>query len=140
MPREIGSRRGYLTIDALVGLAITTLAVTAAVTLAANTVQRVNQSRDRLTAMRVASDLYEDLYAGRRPDGRHAGETSGRAWTYISQSAATADQPSLARSVRITVDRRTGPDLQLDAVVPPRPAPETLDAPAAGEPATPSLN
>lgn len=140
MPSNVIPRQGYLTIDALAGLAITTLAVTAAVTLAANTVQRVNQSRDRLTAMRVASDLYEDLYAGRRPDGRHAGETSGRAWTYTSQSAATAEQPSLARSVRITVDRRTGPDLQLEAVVPPRPTPEALDAPATGGPATPSLS
>ena len=127
-PDSARSRDGYLTIDALVGLAIAVLAVSAALALAVNVVQRVNQARDRLTATRVASDLYEAIYAGERPDGRHAGETDGRAWTYTSESAATSDQPSLARRVRISVSRRSGGDLTIDAYVPPQPA--EGDAPA----------
>lgn len=115
-------RAGYLTVDALVGLAVATIAVSAAVGLAANVVTRMAQARDRLTAVRVADDLYEDLYAGARADGRHAGTTDGKAWTYNSTSAATDGAPSSARKVRITVDRRFGPDLIVDAYVPPAPA------------------
>lgn len=116
------ARSGYLTVDAMVGLAVTTIAVAAAVGLAANAVARVSQARDRLTAVRIAGDLYEEIYAGERPDGRHAGATDGRTWTYESASAATPERPSLARQVRITVDRRHGPDLVVDAFVPPAPA------------------
>ena len=137
MPRNRGRRGGYLTVDALVGLSITALAVAAALTLAANVVQRVNQARDRLTAVRIAGDLYEDLYAGARPDGRGAGATDGRRWTYSSESASTPERPSLARNVRITVDRRWGPDLEIRAVVPPVPSVEPV---APGAPATRSLN
>lgn len=115
-------RDGYLTIDALVALSITVLAVTAAVTLAANAVSRMAQARDRLTAVRVADDLYEQLYTGERPDGRQSGVTEGRSWTYVSSSAATDGTPSVARRLRIVVDRRFGPDLVIEAVVPPAPA------------------
>jgi len=105
----------------MVALTITVLAVSAAVALASNAVSRMAQARDRLTAVRVADDLYEDLYAGERPDGQQSGTTDGRSWTYISSSAATADTPSVARRLRITVDRRFGPDLVVDAVLPPTP-------------------
>lgn len=122
MPCDRQARGGYLTVDALVGLAVAAIAVAAAVGLASNAVTRLAQARDRLTAVRVADDLYEDIYAGERPDGRHAGATGGRSWTYESTSAATDAAPSLARRVRITVDRRFGGDLVVDAVVPPAPA------------------
>lgn len=124
----------------MVALSITVLAVAAAVALASNAVSRMAQARDRLTAVRIADDLYEGLYAGERPDGQQSGTTDGRTWTYTSTSAATAETPSVARRLRITVDRRFGPDLTVEAVVPPTPnepaepeapeAPDTPDAPA----------
>lgn len=123
----------------MVALAITVLAVAAAVALASNAVSRMAQARDRLTAVRIADDLYEGLYAGERPDGQHSGTTDGRSWTYISTSAATAETPSVARRLRITVDRRFGPDLTIEAVAPPTPnEPAASDAPTA--PATASSN
>lgn len=106
----------------MVALTITVLAVAAAVSLASNAVSRMAQARDRLTAVTVADDLYEDLYAGARPDGQQAGMTEGRSWTYTSGSAATDEIPSVARRLRIVVDRRFGPDLVVEAVVPPAPA------------------
>lgn len=113
----------------MVALSITVLAVAAAVALASNAVSRMAQARDRLTAVRIADDLYEGLYAGERPDGQQSGTTDGRTWTYTSTSAATADTPSVARRLRITVDRRFGPDLTVEAVVPPTPSePVELDA------------
>lgn len=126
-------RGGYLTIDAMVALSITTLAVAAAVGLASNAVTRLAQARDRLTAVRIADDLYEGLYAGDRPDGQQTGTTDGRSWTYATSSAATPTVPSVARRARITVDRRFGPDLIIDAFLPPVPT-------EAGAPATASLN
>ena len=123
----------------MVALSITVLAVAAAVALASNAVSRMAQARDRLTAVRIADDLYEGLYAGERPDGQQSGTTDGRSWTYTSTSAATAETPSVARRLRITVDRRFGPDLTVDAVVPPPPnEPARPDAPIA--PATASSN
>ncbi|MDI6623296.1 MAG: hypothetical protein QME55_01075 [Brevundimonas sp.] len=122
-----GPRGGYLTIDAMVALAITVLAVAAAVALASNAVSRMAQARDRLTAMRIADDLYEDLYAGERPDGQQAGETGGRSWTYTSTSAGTDEVPSVARRLHIVVDRRFGPDLVVEAVVPPAPVTASLN-------------
>lgn len=126
----------------MVALSITVLAVAAAVALASNAVSRMAQARDRLTAVRIADDLYEGLYAGERPDGQQSGTTDGRSWTYTSTSAAAADTPSVARRLRITVDRRFGPDLTVEAVVPPTPnepaGPEAPDAPDA--PATASSN
>lgn len=126
----------------MVALSITVLAVAAAVALASNAVSRMAQARDRLTAVRIADDLYEGLYAGERPDGQQSGTTDGRSWTYTSTSAATADTPSVARRLRITVDRRFGPDLTVDAVVPPAPndpvEADVPDAPVA--PATASSN
>jgi hypothetical protein len=116
-----GGREGYLTIDAMVALSITVLAVAAAVALASNAVSRMAQARDRLTAVRIADDLYEGLYAGDRPDGQQSGTTDGRSWTYTSTSASTASTPSVARRLRITVDRRFGPDLTVGAVLPPAP-------------------
>ena len=134
-----GDREGYLTIDAMVALSITVLAVAAAVALASNAVSRMAQARDRLTAVRIADDLYEGLYAGERPDGQQSGTTDGRSWTYTSTSAATADTPSVARRLRITVDRRFGPDLTIDAVLPPAPIePAAPVAPVA--PATAASN
>ena len=134
-----GDREGYLTIDAMVALSITVLAVAAAVALASNAVSRMAQARDRLTAVRIADDLYEGLYAGERPDGQQSGTTDGRSWTYTSTSAATADTPAVARRLRITVDRRFGPDLTIDAVLPPAPIePAAPVAPVA--PATASSN
>lgn len=106
----------------MVALTITVLAVTAAVSLASNAISRMAQARDRLTAARVADDLYEDLYAGVRPDGQQAGVTEGRSWTYTSTSAATEAAPSVARRLRIVVNRRFGPALVVDAIVPPVPA------------------
>ena len=143
--KSLTGREGYLTIDAMVALSITVLAVAAAVALASNAVSRMAQARDRLTAVRIADDLYEGLYAGERPDGQQSGTTNGRSWTYTSTSAATAESPSVARRLRITVDRRFGPDLTVDAIVPPTPsepagpdAPDAMDAPVA--PATASSN
>ncbi|WP_168196762.1 hypothetical protein [Brevundimonas sp. M20] len=119
MPSDLRSRRsGYLAVDALAGLAVMTLGVAAAVGLAATTVTRLAQAKDRLTAMRIADDLYEDLYAGVRPDGQQSGSTDGRPWTYESLDA----DGSAARRIRITVDRRFGQDLVVDAVAPPAPA------------------
>jgi hypothetical protein len=112
------SRAGYLTIDAMVGLAVATLGVAAAVGLASTAVARLAQSKDRLTAVRVANDLYEDIYAGDRPDGQQSGVTDGRSWTYESLEDDTAP----IRRVRITVDRRLGADLVVQAVLPPAPA------------------
>ena len=121
----------------MVALSITVLAVAAAVALASNAVSRMAQARDRLTAVRIADDLYEGLYAGERPDGQQSGTTDGRSWTYTSTSAATANTPSVARRLRITVDRRFGPDLTVDAIVPPTPnQPTGPDSPVA--PATAS--
>jgi len=134
-----GGREGYLTIDAMVALSITVLAVAAAVALASNAVSRMAQARDRLTAVRIADDLYEGLYAGERPDGQQSGTTDGRTWTYTSTSAATADTPSVARRLRITVDRRFGPDLTVEAVVPPTPN-EPAERDALDGPATASSN
>ncbi len=135
--KSSSGRRGYLTIDAMVALSITVLAVAAAVALASNAVSRMAQARDRLTAVRIADDLYEGLYAGERPDGQQSGTTDGRSWTYTSTSAATANTPSVARRLRITVDRRFGPDLTVDAIVPPTPnQPTGPDGPVA--PATAS--
>ncbi len=94
---------------------------------------RLAQARDRLTTVRIAEDLYEGLYAGEHPDGQQSGTTDGRSWTYVTTSAATATVPSVARRARITVDRRFGPDLVIDAVLPPAPT-------GAGAPATASLN
>lgn len=119
MPSSTPSRRGgYLTVDALVGLAVATLGIAAAVGLASTAVTRLAQAKDRLTAVRIADDLYEDLYAGDRPDGQQSGATDGRSWTYESQK----DDTSLARRVRIAVDRRFGGDLVIEAVLPPAPA------------------
>lgn len=129
----------------MVALSITVLAVAAAVALASNAVLRMAQARDRLTAVRIVDDLYEGLYAGERPDGQQSGTTDGRSWTYTSTSAATAETPSVARRLRITVDRRFGPDLTVDAIVPPTPNdPVGADVPAAPDapvaPATASSN
>ncbi|MEJ6790941.1 hypothetical protein BrevBR_15465 [Brevundimonas sp. BR2-1] len=130
MPCRRSRRRGYLTIDALVALSITVLAVSAAVGLAASAVTRLAQARDRLASVRIADDLYEELYAGERPDGQQSGTTDGRSWTYATSSAATPTVPSVARRTRITVDRRFGPDLVVDAVLPPVPAEATGPATA----------
>ena len=128
--RSREARAGYLTVDALVALTLTVLTVAAATALASNAVSRLAQARDRLTAMRIAEDLYDDLYAGARPDGQQSGETGGRSWSYTSTGAGTDERPSIARRLRIVVDRRFGPDLVVEAVAPPAP-------PA---PATASLN
>lgn len=115
------SREGYLTVDALVALAVTTLAVTAAVALASNTVANVSRARDRLTAARVADDIYQGLYAGERADGAHSGQTNGRTWSYTTSSAGD-DLPASVRKVRIVVDRKLRTDLVVEAVLPPAPA------------------
>lgn len=115
-------REGYLTIDALVGLAVTTLAVTAAVALASNTVANVSRARDRLAAVRIADDLYEGLYAGERADGAQSGVTDGRTWSYATSTAGDDGQTSAVRKVRIVVDRKLRPDLVVEAVLPPAPA------------------
>jgi len=120
--RKQDRRAGYLTIDAMVALVITTVAVSAAVGLAANTVMRIAQARDRLVAAKIAEDLYEGLYAGERPDGQQTGESDGRAWRYSTTSAATPERPSVARRVRIVVDRRQHDALIVEAVLPPAPA------------------
>lgn len=104
--------------DALVGLAVATIGVAAAVGLAATAVTRLAQAGDRLTAVRIADDLYEDLYAGDRPDGQQSGVTDGRSWTYESLD----DHALPLRRVRISVDRRFGADLVVQAVLPPAPA------------------
>ncbi|MNR99305.1 hypothetical protein D3C71_308910 [compost metagenome] len=116
------ARDGYLTIDAMVALSITTIAVTAAVVLASTTVARISQARDKLIAARIAEDIYEDLYAGERPDGVQHGETQGRTWSYATTTAGSADTPSSARRARIVVDRRMRDDLVVDAVLPAAPA------------------
>lgn len=115
-------RAGYLTVDALVGLAVATIAISAAVGLAAQTVTRMAQARDRLTAVRVADELYEGLYSGTRPDGQHSGTTDGKSWIYSSISEAAEGGPSYVRKVRIVVNRRFGPALTVDAWVPAAPA------------------
>ena len=115
-------RAGYLTVDALVGLAVATIAVSAAVGLAAHMVTRLAQARDRSTAVRIADDLYEGLYVGARPDGQHSGTTDGAAWTYSSINAASQGAPPSIRKVRITVRRRFGRPLVVDAWAPIAPA------------------
>ena len=119
--RRVG-RRGFVTLDALVGITLVVLAVAAAVAVAAGAVTSIARVRDRLEAASVARDLYEDLYFGRRPDGQYEGETDGRSWSYEVQSAATVVQPSLARRAVIRVDRRRGNDLLIEAHLPPVPA------------------
>ena len=116
------TRDGYLTVDALVALAVTTLAVSAAVALASHTVAQIARARDRLTAVRIADDIYEGLYSGELADGAHNGVTEGRSWSYTAASAATDEQPSFARKVRIVVDRKFRSDLVVEAVMPPAPA------------------
>jgi type II secretion system protein I len=116
------AREGYLTVDALVALAVTTVAVTAAVALASNTVANVSRARDRLAAVRIADDLYEELYAGERADGAQTGVTDGRTWSYTTSSADDDPQPSAVRRIRIVVDRKLRPDLVIEAVLPPAPA------------------
>lgn len=116
------TREGYLTVDAMAALSITTIAVTAAVALASTTVARVSQARDKLIAARIAEDIYEGLYAGERPDGAQHGETEGRTWSYATNTAGTADAPSSARRARIVVERRQRGDLVIDAVLPAAPA------------------
>lgn len=116
------AREGYLTVDALVALAVTTVAVTAAVALASNTVANVSRARDRLAAVRIADDLYEGLYAGARAEGAQTGVTDGRTWSYTTSSASDDVRPSSVRRVRIVVDRRLRPDLVVEAVLPPAPA------------------
>lgn len=116
------AREGYLTIDAMVALSITTIAVTAAVVLASTTVARISQARDKLIAARIAEDIYEGLYAGERPDGAQRGETEGRTWSYATTTAGTAEAPSSARRARIVVERRLRGDLVVDAVLPAAPA------------------
>lgn len=115
-------RAGYLTVDALVGLAVATIAVSAAVGLAAHTVTRMAQARDRSTAVRIADTLYEDLSVGARPDGQHSGITDGAAWTYSAINATTEGAPPSVRKVRITVQRRFGRPLVVDAWTPAAPA------------------
>jgi hypothetical protein len=117
---------GYLTIDALVALAVTTLTVSAGIGLAAHVVTRVAEARERETTTRISGDLYEDLRAGRRPDGTQNGSTGGKSWSYDTASAATPETRSRARTVRITVDRRLRPDLVVDAVL--LPAPDTASS------------
>mgnify|MGYP003637198994 CR=1 FL=1 len=113
----------------MVALSITVIVVSAAVALASTAVHRMAQARDRLAAVRLADNLYEDLYVGKRPDGQQTGNSDGRSWTYSSTSAATADIPSRARRVEITVDRRFGQDLMVEAVLPPVPdAPATVSS------------
>lgn len=126
----------------MVALSITVIVVASAVTLASTAVSRLSQARDRLTAVRVAEDLYEGLYAGERPDGQQSGTTDGRSWTYSSASASTETALSLARRVKISVDRRFGADLVVEAVLPPAPVtPNAGAAPAAPDaPATASSN
>jgi len=101
-----------------VGLAVATLGVAAAVGLASTAITRLAQAKDRLTAVRIADDLYEDLYAGDRPDGQQSGATDGRSWTYESLD----DDALPYRRVRIAVDRRFGGDLVIEAALPPAPA------------------
>lgn len=124
MPSPDPRRSGYLTIDALVALTIAALTVAASVGLASQVVTRVAEARERVATARVAGDLYEDLRAGRRPDGALHGMTEGRSWSYATTSAATPEKPSRARKVRITVDRRLRQDLVVDAILPP--APDTV--------------
>lgn len=113
---------GYLTIDALVALGVTTLAVTASVALASTTVARMNQARDRLAAARVAETLYEDLRVGHRPDGQQSGEMEGRAWSYSVEQDAGDNLARPARRARIVVERRARAPLTIDAVLPLAPA------------------
>jgi hypothetical protein len=124
MPSPAEARAGYLTIDAVTALAVTTIAVSASVGLAVHVVARVADARDRLAAARLAETIYEELYAGERPDGRVRGEEGGRAWAYDIQTRRTADggTGSSARSGRITVARRKRDDLVVEAVLPPAPA------------------
>lgn len=112
------ARGGYLTIDALVALAVTTIAVTAAVGLAAQTAARVTSARDRLAAAQTAARLYEDLYQGRRPDGVHMGAEGGRAWRYTLSRTKDAD----VRTGSLSVDRRGREPLKVALALPPAPA------------------
>lgn len=114
-------RSGYLTIDALTALTIGGIAIAAAVGLASVAVARISQAKDRLAAAVVASNLYEELYAGERPDGRHAGVMNGRSWSYSVGPAGVPDRPSSARAGAITVDRKLRPDLVVEIVLPPAP-------------------
>jgi hypothetical protein len=110
-----------MAVDALVGLAVVTIAVSAAVALAADVAGKVARSQDRLTAARIAETLYEDLYAGDRLGTDDSGTTEGRTWRYEITPAASVAAPSSARRATITVARRWRGDLVLEAILPPEP-------------------
>ena len=129
-------REGYLAVDALVALAVTALTVAAAVGLAAEAAGRTAQARDRLAAARIAEDIYEGLYAGARSDGQHQGETEGRSWRYETNPAGDEAEPSSARHAWITVERRFGDDLTLEAYLPAAPESAATDAPATPSPSS----
>lgn len=112
------ARGGYLTVDALVALAVGTIAVTAAVGLAAQTAVRVTGARDRLAAAQTAAGIYEDLYQGRRPDGVHQGNEGGREWRYTVQAVEGAG----VRAGRLEVDRHGRAPLEIDLALPLVPA------------------
>lgn len=107
-------RGGYLTVDALIALAVGTIAVTAAVGLAAQTAARVTGARDRLAAAQTAAEIYEDLYQGRRPDGVHQGNEAGREWRYTVQSVESAG----VRIGRLEVNRRGRTPLKVNLALP----------------------
>lgn len=120
--RPSASREGYLTIDAMVALSITTIAVTAAVVLASTTVARITQARDKLVAARIAEHIYEELYAGERAEGAQSGDIEGRRWAYETTPFGSSEAPSRARRARIVVERRLRDDLVVEAILPPVPA------------------
>ena len=119
-----------MAVDALVGLAVVTIAVSAAVALAADVAGKVARSQDRLTAARIAETLYEDLYAGDRLGTDDSGTTEGQTWRYEITPAASEAAPSSARRATITVARRWRGDLVLEAILPPEPVPAAAPATA----------
>lgn len=117
-----------MAVDALVGLAVVTIAVAGAVALAADAAGKAARAQDRLTATRIAETVYEELYAGDRRGAAGSGHAGGRTWRYEITPAGSDAEPSSARRARITVQRRWRGELVVEAVLPPEPAPATASS------------
>lgn len=123
-----GPRRGFMAVDALVGLAVVTITVAGAVALAADAAGRIARAQDRLTAARVAETVYEGIYAGNHRGDAGSGAMEGRTWRYELTPAGSDAEPSSARRARIVVERRWRGELVVEAVLPPEPAPATASS------------
>lgn len=120
MPSAVPQRGGYLTVDAMVGLAIGTIAIIGTVSLAADVYRRVADAHVRLEHAQIVRAIYEDIYAGHIPDGQHGGQEKGLRWHY--SSVQKRGDTAGFRAVRIEARRTGHTPLVIDVVMPPAPA------------------